>query len=210
MGAVVRPILQGILQGYNGCILAYGQTGSGKTHTITGALSAVEMKMLASGELDVSGRGDGSSSGTATAAVDACDSLTAMGAESSTPATSRVGMLPRLIAGLFDAINDPDAVGSDFTLTASSVEIYRENIRDLLAGMDTSGRGDDGASVTSADFETGVSRTPLAPLASVWVVDATVSALLGASAATKDGNLMIREDPEKGVYVAGANYRVCY
>ncbi len=30
------PIVQNVLEGYNGTIFAYGQTGTGKTHTITG------------------------------------------------------------------------------------------------------------------------------------------------------------------------------
>ncbi|KAK9806816.1 hypothetical protein WJX72_003710 [[Myrmecia] bisecta] len=35
----VAPIVQSVLQGYNGTILAYGQTGSGKTHTLLGDIS---------------------------------------------------------------------------------------------------------------------------------------------------------------------------
>ncbi len=30
------PIIENILEGYNGTIFAYGQTGTGKTHTMTG------------------------------------------------------------------------------------------------------------------------------------------------------------------------------
>jgi Tfp pilus assembly pilus retraction ATPase PilT len=32
----VVPIIEGVLNGYNGTILAYGQTSSGKTHTMLG------------------------------------------------------------------------------------------------------------------------------------------------------------------------------
>lgn len=32
----VSPIVDSVLNGYNGTILAYGQTGSGKTHTMSG------------------------------------------------------------------------------------------------------------------------------------------------------------------------------
>lgn len=32
----VVPIVESVLNGYNGTILAYGQTGSGKTHTMSG------------------------------------------------------------------------------------------------------------------------------------------------------------------------------
>lgn len=31
-----NPIIQNVLEGYNGTIFAYGQTGTGKTHTMTG------------------------------------------------------------------------------------------------------------------------------------------------------------------------------
>ncbi|XP_064600803.1 kinesin-like protein KIF6 [Liolophura sinensis] len=34
--AVARPVIDNVLEGYNGTIFAYGQTGSGKTFTITG------------------------------------------------------------------------------------------------------------------------------------------------------------------------------
>ncbi|KAL8592600.1 hypothetical protein ACOMHN_026530 [Nucella lapillus] len=34
--AVAKPVIDNVLQGYNGTVFAYGQTGSGKTFTITG------------------------------------------------------------------------------------------------------------------------------------------------------------------------------
>lgn len=38
------PIIDQVLQGYNGTILAYGQTGTGKTYTMSGNPSAPELK----------------------------------------------------------------------------------------------------------------------------------------------------------------------
>lgn len=38
------PVVQGVLDGYNGTIFAYGQTGSGKTYTMEGYLSDAEKK----------------------------------------------------------------------------------------------------------------------------------------------------------------------
>ena len=32
----IKPTVDGVLAGYNGCVLAYGQTGSGKSHTMMG------------------------------------------------------------------------------------------------------------------------------------------------------------------------------
>jgi Tfp pilus assembly pilus retraction ATPase PilT len=34
---IAKPVVEDILQGFNGVIMAYGQTGSGKTHTIFGS-----------------------------------------------------------------------------------------------------------------------------------------------------------------------------
>ena len=33
---VAQPVVDNVLNGFNGTIFAYGQTGSGKTHTIFG------------------------------------------------------------------------------------------------------------------------------------------------------------------------------
>ena len=33
---VARPIIDGVLDGYNGTLFAYGQTGTGKTYTMLG------------------------------------------------------------------------------------------------------------------------------------------------------------------------------
>ena len=38
------PIIENILEGYNGTIFAYGQTGTGKTHTMSGVLDSEELK----------------------------------------------------------------------------------------------------------------------------------------------------------------------
>eukprot|EP00795_Rhopilema_esculentum_P010786 gene10786-19584_t len=34
--ATAKPLLEGVIQGYNTCLFAYGQTGSGKSYTMTG------------------------------------------------------------------------------------------------------------------------------------------------------------------------------
>lgn len=33
---VALPIIESVLEGYNGTVFAYGQTGTGKTHTMEG------------------------------------------------------------------------------------------------------------------------------------------------------------------------------
>lgn len=39
-----RPIVDKVLQGYNGTILAYGQTGTGKTYTMSGAKTSPQLR----------------------------------------------------------------------------------------------------------------------------------------------------------------------
>lgn len=39
-----EPIVESVLEGYNGTIFAYGQTGTGKTHTMEGKSSPPEMR----------------------------------------------------------------------------------------------------------------------------------------------------------------------
>jgi hypothetical protein len=133
---------------------------------------------------------------------------------------SRAGILPRLVAGLFDAISDAEAANSEFTLTASAVEIYNEVIRDLLGGVDTSAVGggagtraslstaSDGDEVAlSASFASGresdVSFSASASSGRLSIGPGLRSSSVQPAGPDKAG-LQIREDPEKGVYVAGA------
>lgn len=39
-----RPIVDKVLEGYNGTILAYGQTGTGKTYTMSGCADSPQTK----------------------------------------------------------------------------------------------------------------------------------------------------------------------
>lgn len=39
-----RPIVENVLEGYNGTIFAYGQTGTGKTYTMEGERHTPELK----------------------------------------------------------------------------------------------------------------------------------------------------------------------
>ncbi|OQR84285.1 kinesin-like protein KIF15-A-like isoform X2 [Achlya hypogyna] len=40
------PVVEAVLQGYNGCIFAYGQTGSGKTHTMQGDMHGANRGLI--------------------------------------------------------------------------------------------------------------------------------------------------------------------
>jgi len=39
-----KPIIDSVLEGFNGTIFAYGQTSSGKTHTMSGQIENVELQ----------------------------------------------------------------------------------------------------------------------------------------------------------------------
>ncbi|VEL07790.1 unnamed protein product [Protopolystoma xenopodis] len=89
---VARPIVDKVLEGYNGTIFAYGQTGTGKTFTMEGGRSAPELR----------------------------------------------GIIPNSFAHIFGAIAKA-ATNTRFLVRISYLEIYNEEVRDLL-GKDQKAR----------------------------------------------------------------------
>ena len=49
--SIAAPVVEGILEGYNGTVFAYGQTGTGKTHTMHGDLDNPGIVPRAVGDL---------------------------------------------------------------------------------------------------------------------------------------------------------------
>eukprot|EP00281_Chroomonas_sp_CCMP1168_P031002 CAMPEP_0206254094 /NCGR_PEP_ID=MMETSP0047_2-20121206/23511_1 /ASSEMBLY_ACC=CAM_ASM_000192 /TAXON_ID=195065 /ORGANISM="Chroomonas mesostigmatica_cf, Strain CCMP1168" /LENGTH=383 /DNA_ID=CAMNT_0053680365 /DNA_START=30 /DNA_END=1177 /DNA_ORIENTATION=+ len=80
-----EPIVNSVLQGYNGTVFAYGQTGTGKTHTMEGQWDPPEMR----------------------------------------------GIIPRTFCHIFEAIETTHE--QNFLVRASYLEIYNEEVRDLLS-----------------------------------------------------------------------------
>ncbi|XP_034935444.1 kinesin-like protein KIF3A [Chelonus insularis] len=80
-----RPIVEKVLQGYNGTIFAYGQTGTGKTFTMSGAKTSPQLR----------------------------------------------GIIPNTFAQIFGHIAKADE-HQKFLVRATYLEIYNEEIRDLL------------------------------------------------------------------------------
>ncbi|KAI4504428.1 hypothetical protein M0802_000899 [Mischocyttarus mexicanus] len=80
-----RPIVDKVLQGYNGTILAYGQTGTGKTYTMSGAKTPPQLR----------------------------------------------GVIPNTFAHIFGHIAKADE-NKKFLVRATYLEIYNEEVRDLL------------------------------------------------------------------------------
>lgn len=87
---VARPIVENVLQGYNGTIFAYGQTGTGKTYTMEGVHNVPELK----------------------------------------------GIIPNSFAQIFSHIAKAEG-DQRFLVRCSYLEIYNEDVRDLLAKQST-------------------------------------------------------------------------
>mmetsp|Transcript_34136 Transcript_34136/g.59579 ORF Transcript_34136/g.59579 Transcript_34136/m.59579 type:complete len:756 (+) Transcript_34136:21-2288(+) len=83
--ATACPIVQSVLEGYNGTIFAYGQTGTGKTFTMAGETDPYELR----------------------------------------------GITPRAFEQIFYGVEQASA--TQYLIRASYLEIYNEQIRDLLA-----------------------------------------------------------------------------
>lgn len=125
---VCKPIVDGILEGYNGTIFAYGQTGTGKTYTMEGSsqhsLSNTNFKQLTSSaqqtkvdhQLKLEKRGS--------SALDNSKSDTSLNGNDS------IGIIPRAFEQIFDYIEKHPQI--QFLIRASYLEIYQEEIHDLL------------------------------------------------------------------------------
>lgn len=86
-----HPIVECVLNGYNGTIFAYGQTGTGKTHTMTGVPAIPDLR----------------------------------------------GIIPNAFEHIFGAISRGG--NTEYLVRASYLEIYNEEVRDLL-GQDHKAR----------------------------------------------------------------------
>ncbi|CAI4228094.1 unnamed protein product [Auanema sp. JU1783] len=110
---IVFPLVENVIEGYNGTVFAYGQTGAGKTFSMQGVADIPAQR----------------------------------------------GIIPRAFEHIFVATSTTDNV--KFLIHCSYLEIYNEEVRDLL----------------------GTDRTQ---------------------------KLEIKENPDKGVYVAGLSMHVCH
>lgn len=102
--------VQSVLDGYSCCVFAYGQTGSGKTYTMEGP-SAPDA-----------------------AAPDAAST----GSEVQQGAPER-GVIPRTVELLFATMRDLEVRGWRYSLDVCFLEVYNEQLRDLLAARGGSG-----------------------------------------------------------------------
>ena len=85
----VKPIINGVLDGYNSTIFAYGPTGAGKTYTMLGGKDQDE-----------------------------------------------AGIIPRALADLFEKIDRNSNKNKSYSIKFVYIEIYNENIRDLIGDIE--------------------------------------------------------------------------
>eukprot|EP00798_Chlamydomonas_sp_ICE-L_P027733 gene27733-7379_t len=111
--AGVPELVESAVNGYHATVFAYGQTGSGKTYTMEGT------KYIASAPSANSKFKRGDAAGpSVTADFDA------------TP-QDQVGVIPRAVDALFRAV-DRESTSKRFSVKCSFVQIYKEQVYDLL------------------------------------------------------------------------------
>ncbi|KAG1709227.1 hypothetical protein DVH05_019871 [Phytophthora capsici] len=111
----LEPWLASFLQGFNVTVIAYGQTGSGKTHTMGNNMPSTSMmanRLFA--------RSPSSDAGSDEEAGNTLD--------------NNEGLIPRFMHHLFTTLNEK---GTNHQLSVSFLEIYGEDIHDLLETPDT-------------------------------------------------------------------------
>lgn len=118
-----RPIVESVLEGYNGTIFAYGQTGTGKTYTMEG--NGGKRKSSLSTSSTTSNRRDSRQSIANSAKI----SERSMSFDYKDDATS-IGVIPRTFKHIFQHISKHPEI--QFLVRVSYLEIYQENIHDLL------------------------------------------------------------------------------
>ncbi|GLC51703.1 hypothetical protein PLESTB_000530800 [Pleodorina starrii] len=153
----LQELVEAALDGYCVTVFAFGQTGSGKTHTIigprlsrgpaggaspssaTGRLNATGSAGFAGGGGSAAGGGGGgddlltvpgsAASGTSARSLGSAASAAAAGGITIDPED---GILTRCISAAYRSI-EARSGSSEFSVTASVVELYNEAVTDLLA-----------------------------------------------------------------------------
>ncbi|KAI9501741.1 P-loop containing nucleoside triphosphate hydrolase protein [Coemansia spiralis] len=122
---IVSPILNEVMQGYNCTIFAYGQTGTGKTYTMEGDLDSSGVQGVSTPQV----------SRIPTPASMAADSPPPLNTDPliTTRMSAQAGIIPRVLSNMFYAL---EKNSSEYYVRVSYLELYNEELRDLLAGAD--------------------------------------------------------------------------
>lgn len=114
--AVVSPLIEEVLAGYNCTVFAYGQTGTGKTHTMIGE----ETPLIGLSWDDVS---------VIVKVIEIIFLSFILIIKETT-----VGIIPRAVSQLFDELRMMEV---EFSMRISYLELYNEELSDLLSSSDT-------------------------------------------------------------------------
>ena len=112
------PIVESVMNGFNGTIFAYGQTGAGKSFTMEGVPTDADLRVRPGPRVGVP-----------------ASARPATHAPYRTPAPlpHPQGIIPNSFQHIFDAIGLEADKKKQFLVRASYLEIYNEEIRDLLS-----------------------------------------------------------------------------
>lgn len=126
--SVCRRIVESVLEGYNGTIFAYGQTGTGKTFTMEG--SGSKRNQLQSGDKRKTSlnKNDHTINRKTSSANE--DKNKRRSSSTTRTTDNSAGIIPRTFEQIFEHISKSQDV--QFLVRASYLEIYQEEIRDLL------------------------------------------------------------------------------
>lgn len=133
---VCRPLVNNVLEGYNGTIFAYGQTGTGKTYTMEG----VKNRSVPNAKATVKDE-EGSEQKSSNKILNGPASQRKLSSSSRRPSLvndgpiqtndhASEGIIPRAFKQIFDHVARASEI--QFLIRASYLEIYQEEIHDLL------------------------------------------------------------------------------
>lgn len=181
----VVPLVQCALQGFNATILAYGQTGSGKTFTMMGEDSNTSDTTTILNSSSASLSSPGFKNAVTSPRWKHHPMSSPAGGSSS---SSTAGIIPRALKSLFDALdhekqqfctdnsssnNNISIVSYDYTVRLQFLELYGEDIRDLLCSSCSNNR----LTIRDVGGGTGTTGEPEVVGATQLVVESSAEAL---------------------------------
>ena len=118
-----KPIIDSVLEGFNGTIFAYGQTSSGKTYTMMGDLSNLNNNNNNNITLNINSVRKNN--------VVNINNNNITNNNNLIDSNSNEGIIPRMVNYIFNYISNASSE-NEYIVKVSMMEIYMEKIRDLV------------------------------------------------------------------------------